>query len=101
IARLADSFEVLLAAALDAPDSAVGALPLLDDAARSERLRAGVAPPEHDAPCTVHALFEAQAARTPDAIAVVHADGTLTYRELSERANRLAHHLRDRGVRAG
>ncbi|MDV9187069.1 amino acid adenylation domain-containing protein, partial [Streptomyces sp. SR27] len=47
---------------------------------------------------TVHRLFEQQAALTPDALAVVHHDATLTYRQLNERANRLAHHLIDRGV---
>ena len=42
----------------------------------------------------VHQLIEAQAARTPDAVAVVFGDAQLSYRELNERANRLAHHLR-------
>ena len=45
----------------------------------------------------VHELFEAQAARTPDAIAVVHEDAQLTYAELNAKANRLAHHLRSAG----
>jgi amino acid adenylation domain-containing protein len=47
----------------------------------------------------VHELFEVQAARGPDAIAVVCEDGGLTRAELNRRANRLAHHLRELGVR--
>ena len=46
-------------------------------------------------PCgrTVHSLFEEQVGRTPDNLAVVYEDVRLTYAELNERANRLAHHL--------
>jgi amino acid adenylation domain-containing protein len=47
--------------------------------------------------CT-HELFELQIDRNPDAIAVAFEDAHLSYRELNERANRLAHHLRGRGV---
>jgi amino acid adenylation domain-containing protein len=47
----------------------------------------------------IHERFEAQAGRTPDAVAVVYGDRHLTYGELNARANRLAHHLRDLGVR--
>jgi amino acid adenylation domain-containing protein len=46
----------------------------------------------------VHELFEAQADRTPDAVALRHAGGSLTYGELEARANRLARHLRGLGV---
>jgi amino acid adenylation domain-containing protein len=47
----------------------------------------------------LHQLFESQRARTPDAIAVELRGRQLTYRQLDERANQLAHHLRKRGVR--
>jgi amino acid adenylation domain-containing protein len=47
---------------------------------------------------TIHELFEKQAARTPGAIAVVFEQSTLTYRELDQRADELAHRLRTLGV---
>jgi amino acid adenylation domain-containing protein len=46
----------------------------------------------------VHALFEEQAARTPEAVAVIYQDRQWTYRELNERANQLAHQLASQGV---
>src|SRR5262249_15311200 len=47
---------------------------------------------------TVHGLFEVQAERTPEAVALGFEGERLTYRELNARANRLAHHLRGLGV---
>ncbi|KAI8345060.1 hypothetical protein B0O80DRAFT_491980, partial [Mortierella sp. GBAus27b] len=52
--------------------------------------------PEH---LCIHHLFEHQVERTPDATAVVFMDQSLSYRELNERANGLAHHLIGLGVR--
>nr|UXB94742.1 non ribosomal peptide synthetase [Pseudomonas cichorii] len=47
---------------------------------------------------TIHGLFEAQVLRTPDAPALVHGHEQLSYRQLNERANCLAWHLRTQGV---
>ncbi|MBB6244980.1 amino acid adenylation domain-containing protein, partial [Rhodanobacter sp. MP1X3] len=47
----------------------------------------------------IHQLFEAQVRKTPEATALVCGDDQLSYRELNERANQLAHHLRGLGVR--
>ncbi|MBD1865324.1 MULTISPECIES: non-ribosomal peptide synthetase [Trichocoleus] len=46
----------------------------------------------------LHHLFEAQVERTPDAIALIHDAQQLTYRELNQRTNQLAHHLQSLGV---
>ncbi|PHM30278.1 amino acid adenylation domain-containing protein [Xenorhabdus innexi] len=47
----------------------------------------------------IHQLFEEQVQRTPDAIAVIFAEQSLSYHELNQQANRLAHHLITLGVR--
>ncbi len=52
----------------------------------------------HDLEQTVHARFETQVLRTPDADAVVAGELRLSYAELNHRANQLAHHLRQCGV---
>jgi amino acid adenylation domain-containing protein len=47
----------------------------------------------------VHELIEDQARRTPEAVAVIFRNDQITYRQLNERANQLAHHLREMGVK--
>ncbi|HYW06976.1 MAG TPA: amino acid adenylation domain-containing protein, partial [Longimicrobium sp.] len=53
---------------------------------------------EYPADACMHELFEAQAERTPDAVAVTFEESALSYGELNRRANRLAHHLVGLGV---
>jgi amino acid adenylation domain-containing protein len=103
MARLLGHFETLLAGIVAAPGRRLDALPLLTAAERAQLLvdwndtqqaaRAG-----RESFVCVRRLFEAQAARTPDGVAVGYADTYLTYRELNRRANQLARHLRGRGV---
>jgi amino acid adenylation domain-containing protein len=82
------------------PDVRLSRLELLGDAERALVLEEwNRTEAEHPAGRCIHDLFEAQAAGTPDAVAVRFQEESLTYRELNARANRLAHHLRRRGVR--
>ncbi|MGW1767924.1 amino acid adenylation domain-containing protein [Streptomyces sp. NPDC002073] len=80
------------------PDLLVAHVDILEPAERDRLLAEynDTAVPTGDA--TVNALVEAQAARTPDELAVVADDTSLTYRELDARANRLARDLAGRGV---
>ncbi|WP_425549150.1 amino acid adenylation domain-containing protein, partial [Allokutzneria multivorans] len=94
-----DSLHRLVEAVVADPTVRVASLSLLAPEERQRMLvdwndtRADV--PE----ATLPALFEAQAARTPDAVAVASGARQLTYRELDGRANRLAKSLVERGVR--
>ena len=98
IARLAGHFERLLEGIVADPQRPISELPMLSEAER-HRLVVQYNDTAADYPrqC-VHELFAAQAARTPDAIALVCAEVQLSYGELDRRANRLAHYLRERGV---
>ncbi|HYH78860.1 MAG TPA: amino acid adenylation domain-containing protein, partial [Longimicrobium sp.] len=89
---------VLEQVAADA-DVRLSRLELLGEAERSLVLEAGNGTAaEYPADRCIHELFEAQAARTPGAVALRYEDESLTYAELNARANRLAHHLRSLGV---
>ncbi|HET6763159.1 MAG TPA: condensation domain-containing protein, partial [Longimicrobiaceae bacterium] len=95
--RLASQLQILLAEAVAHPDRPLSTLPL---AAADERaaLLAEWSAPLGAQQGTVHALFAAQAAATPDAVAVGAGGSRMTYAELDARANRLARRLRARGV---
>ena len=100
--RLFDSFQALLSDALARPGARVGELGLLSPVARTrllaERQPSWVSLPEDE---TVISRFEAQAARTPQRVALVAVDRTLTYAELLAGSQALAARLRTRGVGRG
>ncbi|HVH11465.1 MAG TPA: condensation domain-containing protein, partial [Longimicrobium sp.] len=74
-------------------------IPLLDTAEHEHVVRAwNDTAADYPRGASVPERFEAQAARTPDADALVSAEGTLSFAALNARANRLAHFLAERGV---
>ena len=88
----------LIAACLDQPAQPLDRLSLLSIEERQQLLQdwnqTEIPVPDD----CIHELFEQQVARTPAAIAVTFGSEQLTYQELNERANQLAHYLRLQGV---
>ena len=98
VAVLAGRLVRLLEAAVAEPGRAVGRLEILSGEERHTILRDWNATARALEPATLPQLFDAQALRTPDAVAVVFEDQRLSYRELEGRANQVAHHLQSLGV---
>ncbi|KAM3097683.1 non-ribosomal peptide synthetase [Phormidesmis sp. 146-12] len=97
IRRRMAAFETLLAGIVAHPDRPICHLPLLPDTDR--QLLENWNQTQADFPDqSIHQLFEAQVNRTPNAIALISDDRSLTYQELDHRANQLAHYLQQRGV---
>ncbi|MBP2261311.1 amino acid adenylation domain-containing protein [Pseudomonas sp. BP8] len=99
IAQLAGHWQDLLAAIVAQPQQRIAELALLNAAQQQQVVhdwnRTQVAYPAEQC---LQALIEAQVAATPDAPALVFAEQTLSYRQLNQRANQLAHKLREQGV---
>jgi amino acid adenylation domain-containing protein/non-ribosomal peptide synthase protein (TIGR01720 family) len=98
-ARMAEHFETLLTAVAADPDVRVSDLPLLTEAERRRVLvEWNDTAADYPRGACLHQLFEAQAVATPDITALSGWGEELSYRELNERANRLAAYLRERGT---
>ena len=99
IERLAGNFQTLLEGVVTNPELRISELPLLAPEERTQILLYGngLANEVSRDKCA-HEVFEEHVGRRPNNIAVVFGEQQLTYAELNERANRLAHYLRDLGV---
>ena len=100
IARMADSYRMLIDAILANPDCEVARLPLLTDAERRLLVTWSHAGPTTNGGC-IHELFEHTAASSPDAIAVTDGHADLSFADLNRNSNQLAHYLRSLGVARG
>jgi aspartate racemase len=98
VERMAGHFRTMLQAIIQDPTQKVSRLPVLTEAEIQQFALWNRTEAKFPRESCVHQLVEAQAGRTPHAIAVEHAEQRLTYRALNERANQLAHFLRKRGV---
>lgn len=100
IERMAGHYQRLLEGILEDPAQKVTHLPILTNAERQQLLmKWNNTSFEHPQDKCVHEFFEAQVERTPNAVAVIFESQQLTYRELNNRANQLAHYLRTVGIR--
>ena len=98
IDRLLEQYEILLEHVVTDPERHVRTVPLIRAAERELILEAAAAVAPNQPVGCLHKLFEQQVQRAPHATAVVHEGATLTYRQLDQRANQLAHRLRALGV---
>jgi amino acid adenylation domain-containing protein len=97
--RMAGHFRTLLKGIIANPDTKLSELPLLSEAERRQLLVEWNSTAMEYPELCVHELFAQQAARTPQAVALIADGQTVTYGQLNRRANALAHQLRQRGVK--
>ena len=99
IERLLGNLQTLLKSLVDHPDQRISQLALLTEAERHQQLVDwNASAQDYPRDQCIHELFEDQARKTPETVAVISAGRQLTYRELNQRANQLAHYLREQGV---
>ena len=102
IARMLGHLATVLEAICSDPDRLIRETPLVTESEHRQLLYEwNQTDREYPRTRTVHGLFEEQVERTPEVTAVVFGEERLTYRQLNERANRLAGYLSKRGVGPG
>jgi amino acid adenylation domain-containing protein len=100
ITRMAGHFETLLTTIVANPQQHLSELPLLSEVERHQLLVEWNNTLAEYPDICIHQLFESQVEQTPNAVAVVFENEQLTYRQLNQRANQLAHYLKKLGVKS-
>ncbi len=101
IERLSEHFHCLLNSLPDYLHRSIAEIPMLSEAEQEQLLVTFNRTQQPYKQQCIHQLFEQQASHRPDSIAARYDNQTLTYRQLNQQANQLAHLLRDRGVKPG
>ncbi|WP_425430497.1 non-ribosomal peptide synthase/polyketide synthase [Chitinophaga niastensis] len=102
INRMMTHYVQLLKSIVSAPDAKIDSLEMLAPAEEHQLLKTfNDTARDYPLQKTLVGLFEQQATLSPDATAVIFEEKNLTYRELNEHANRLAHYLVNKGVKPG
>jgi len=102
IARWLSHYQTLLLGMVENANQPISRLPLLNEADRRQLVVDwNQTAADYPRNLCVHQLFEAQAQKTPDAVAAAFEGDQLTYRELDRRTNQLANYLRSNGVKPG
>ncbi|ACK67646.1 amino acid adenylation domain protein [Rippkaea orientalis PCC 8801] len=100
IERMSGHFQVLLEGIVNNPQEEIGKLPLLTEGEKQKILvEWNDTRSDYSQDKCIHQLFEEQVAKTPDAVAVVYEEQQLTYQELNQKANQLAHYLHKLGIK--
>jgi amino acid adenylation domain-containing protein len=99
IQRMAGHFARLVEGAIAAPDDKIAKFPLLTATEIQQLAEWNETGSDYSRELSIHAAFEAQAARTPEKTALICEGKRLSYRELNQLANRLARSLIRRGVK--
>lgn len=100
IARMVEHFHTLLYGIVANPQAKLSELPLLSAAEKHQLFEWNNTQNNSIESRSLHEKFEAQVEKTPDAIAVIFAGESITYRELNHKANQLANYLQKLGVTA-
>ena len=98
IERMVGHFQTMLEGIVADPGQKISRLPMLSAAEQRQFAEWNRTETAYPHELCMHELVEAQAARTPNAVAVEHGSDALTFLELSQRANQLAHFLVKRGI---
>ncbi|MEH2239779.1 amino acid adenylation domain-containing protein [Nostoc sp.] len=99
IQQMVEQYQTLLEGIVANPEQRVSELPLLTQTQQQLLVEWNQTHRDYPAKESIHKLFAAQVERSPDTIAIQQENQYLTYRELSDRANQLAHYLQSLGVK--